>query len=65
MSQFHLDSVKKAFPFSSSKPGDFRNCFLNEADREHRDYNYSLTVSFRQLLVAAAAKFARARQLAR
>jgi hypothetical protein len=53
MSQFHLDSVKKAFPFGASKPGDFRNCFLNEADREHRDYNYSLTSQCGQLPLGA------------
>jgi hypothetical protein len=46
VSQLLFDNVKKASPFGGSKPVDFRNRILTEADREYRDYNYSLTFRF-------------------
>ena len=42
MSQVLLDSVKNASPFYGSKPRNLRDRVLAEADREHRDHNYSL-----------------------
>ena len=41
MGQLLLDAVEKASPLRGPKPGDFRNRVVIEANRGHRDYNYS------------------------